>query len=178
MNELLTKIKLDLKTAMKVEVRAKKEGTEQGLENAIAHKTVSRAIISMIPQLGKKPEETTEEDIHKLLKKYAANEKERQLYVQKHITEADVDGISPADLKKLVTSKILELGNQLDTLNIIIAESYLPSQVSEEEISTWIKENIDFSTMKNKMQAMGPIMNHFKGADGHVVRNILTNLEV
>jgi hypothetical protein len=178
MNDLLKKIKEDLIAAMTIEVQCRKEGKTEGVkfENAVAHKTVSRSIISMIPTLGKKPDETTVDDIYKLLKKYAGNEKERELYIQKHITEVDVIGISGPALKKLVASKIQELGNKLDTFNIIIAEGYLPKQATAEEVSKWISENIDFTTLTNKMQAMGSIMKQFKGADGNFIKGILMKL--
>ena len=55
-----------------------------------------------------------------------------------------------------------------------ILQSYLPKQVTREEIEAWIKENIDFSQYKNKMQAMGTIMKQFgKTADGKQVNQIL-----
>jgi len=47
------------------------------------------------------------------------------------------------------------LGNSLTSPKIEIAQSYLPKQASEEEIISWIKENIEFSNYKNKMQANG-----------------------
>lgn len=57
-------------------------------------------------------------------------------------------------------------------LNIL--ESYLPKMATREDIIAWIKEHIDFSEYKNKMQAMGAIMEHFgKQADGKVVNTIL-----
>jgi Glu-tRNA(Gln) amidotransferase subunit E-like FAD-binding protein len=49
---------------------------------------------------------------------------------------------------------------------------------TREEIISWIKENIDFSEYKNKMQAMGAIMKHFgKQADGKMVNEILQKWE-
>jgi hypothetical protein len=49
---------------------------------------------------------------------------------------------------------------------------------TREEIVAWIKENIDFSQYKNKMQAMGTIMKHFgKTADGKMVNQILQEYE-
>jgi len=55
-----------------------------------------------------------------------------------------------------------------------LLESYIPEQISSGEIEKWIKENIDFSQYKNKMQAMKPIMAHFgTGADGKIVKSIL-----
>ena len=175
MNEILQKIKDDLKAAMTIEIKLRKNGENDPVkfENAIAHKTVSRAIISMIPELGKKPEETTDEDIYKLLKKYSKNERERQLYIQKHLTESDVEGLKPSELKKLVHKKIQELGNELDILEVVIADSYLPIGVTEEDIKKYIDENIDLSKFKNKMQAMGPLMKQFPNADGNFVKEIL-----
>ena len=67
------------------------------------------------------------------------------------------------EAKKLATSEYLE-----------ILQSYLPKLVTPEEIEAWIKENIDFSKYKNKMQAMGTIMKHFgKTAEGKQVNRIL-----
>ena len=86
MNNLLKTIKHDLSVAMKIEIELRKQGLTKTsrFDNAVAHKTVSRAIISMIPELGKKPEETTIEDIYKLLKKYIGNEK-RDSYIFRNI---------------------------------------------------------------------------------------------
>jgi hypothetical protein len=175
MNKVLKSIKHDLAVAMKIEIELRKEGKTSGdqFDNAIAHKTVSRAIISMIPELNKKPEQATDEDIFRLLKKYVSNERERQLYIQKYLTESDVEGISASELKKLVNEKIKKVGSEIDTLNIIIAENYLPKGPSEEEIINFIKENIDLSQFKNKMQAMGSIMKNFPGCDGNFVKDIL-----
>lgn len=64
--------------------------------------------------------------------------------------------------------------NKVTSKLISILESYLPEMVSDEEVITWIKENIDFSTLKNKMQAMGIIMKQFgKTVDGNNVKRIL-----
>lgn len=175
MSEVLKKMREDLKDAMKTEVLLRKEKVTSGIAHSVvvAQKTVSRAIISMIPELNIKPQDATDDHIYKLLKKFISQQKERQLYIDKHIRESDIEGISASDLKKLVAKKIQELGDKLDNSLVIIAKQYLPQQASEEEIISWIKENIDFSTFKNKMQAMGPIMKQFKGADGNFVKNIL-----
>jgi hypothetical protein len=70
------------------------------------------------------------------------------------------------ELKKEEESKYLE---QL--------ELYLPKKVSPAEIKSWIGENIDFSQVKNPMQAMGLIMKHFgKKADGNTVKDILKDI--
>jgi uncharacterized protein YqeY len=67
------------------------------------------------------------------------------------------------EAKKEETSEYLE-----------ILESYLPKMATREEVVDWIKENIDFSQFKNRMQAMGTIMKHFgKLAEGKIVNEIL-----
>jgi uncharacterized protein YqeY len=60
-----------------------------------------------------------------------------------------------------------------------VLESYLPAQATETEIREWIQANVDFSQYRNKMQAMGAIMQHFGGrADGITVRQVLQALAV
>jgi uncharacterized protein YqeY len=83
-------------------------------------------------------------------------------------------------LKKLIKSEKEVLEQKGDTGNsafIEIVESYLPKMASDEEISAWIRQHIDFSQYKNKMQAMGVIMKHFGAtADGNVVKDILQRM--
>ena len=83
-------------------------------------------------------------------------------------------------LKKLIKSEKEVLEQKGETENsafIEIVESYLPKMASDEEISAWIRQNIDFSQYKNKMQAMGVIMKHFGAtADGNVVKDILQRM--
>lgn len=88
------------------------------------------------------------------------------------ITNDDVIGV----IQGLVKSEriVLEAKKEETSEYLQILESYLPKMASREEIVAWIKENIDFSQYKNKMQAMGTIMKHFgKTADGKVVNQIL-----
>lgn len=176
---ILLQIRVHLKLAMMEEVRLRKENdnTSDDYKKAIAHKTVSRAIISMFPEIGVKPDDATDDDVIRLLKKYIGQEKERAIYQFGHLKESDIDGKSANEVKKLVSDKIQELGDALNTLDHIqIALDYLPKQATEEEIIEWITENLDLSQFKNKMQAMGPIMKHFKGADGNFVKGILLKM--
>ena len=80
-------------------------------------------------------------------------------------------------LKKLVKAEketLEKSGDAGDSAYIHLIESYLPQMVSEEEIKAWIRENIDLSQFKNKMQAMKPIMANFgSAADGNTVKRIL-----
>jgi len=175
MSELLKRIKDDLKRAMTGEIRLRKQHIIDGaiFDAAICQKTVSRAVISMFPEIGKKPADATDDDVIKLLKKYISQEKERTIYELHYLKESDVEGKSPSEVKKLVNNTIQELGDELTSKLIAIAQTYLPKQASEEEIVAWINDNIDFSTFKNKMQAMGPIMKQFQGCDGAFVKDIL-----
>jgi uncharacterized protein YqeY len=96
---------------------------------------------------------------------------------QKTLTDEEVAGV----LRKLVKSEreTLELKGERDSAFIRTIEAYLPKMATDEEIEAFIKENIDFSGIKNKMQAMGPIMKHFgEKADGHAVKRILESHEV
>ena len=97
---------------------------------------------------AKKPEEITDEDIHDIIRKFVKSEK------------------TVLELKKETTSDYLEL-----------LEAYLPKMATTEEIEAWIKTNVDFSTVKSPMQAMGTVMKHFgKLADGNQVKAILQGM--
>jgi uncharacterized protein YqeY len=52
--------------------------------------------------------------------------------------------------QQIKTSKYLEILN-----------SYIPKQVTEEELVKWIKENINFEKFKNSKQVIGVICKHF-----------------
>ena len=92
------------------------------------------------------------------------------------ITDDDVIGI----IKGLAKSEqtVMEATGQTTSKYLDILQSYLPQMIDREEIASWIKDNIDFSQFKNKMQAMGPVMKHFgKLADGRLVNQILKEWE-
>jgi hypothetical protein len=88
------------------------------------------------------------------------------------ITNDDIIGI----IQGLIKSEHIVLEARKETASdyLRILEAYLPRQASAEEITAWIRANIDFGQFKNKMQAMGMIMKHFgKTADGKLVNQIL-----
>jgi uncharacterized protein YqeY len=142
---LHAKIKLDLKTAM--------------LKKEVEVKNTLRQIMAEYPSLTvpitlesgkkttrpKKAEEITDDDIIDIVRKLVKSEK------------------TVLELKEEAAS---------DYLNIL--EFYLPRMATREEITAWIEENIDFTQLKNPMQAIGPAMKHFgKLADGQFVKEIL-----
>ena len=88
------------------------------------------------------------------------------------ISDDDIIGI----IQGLVKSEriVLEAKQEESSEYLRILETYLPKMATPEEIVAWIKENVDFSEYKNKMQAMGSIMKQFgKQADGKMVNEIL-----
>jgi len=95
---------------------------------------------------------------------------------KKELSDDDVAKV----LKKLVKAEKETLGRTGGAGRsefIELVESYLPQMASEEDIKEWIKENIDLSEFKNKMQAMKPIMANFGStADGNIVKKILEGM--
>ena len=83
-------------------------------------------------------------------------------------------------LKKLMKTEkevLKQKGETADSEFIKVIENYLPKMATEEEITAWIHQNIDFSQFKNKMQAMGLIMKHFGAtADGNFVKKIIQKM--
>jgi hypothetical protein len=101
-----------------------------------------------------------------------SGKKSTRLKKPEEISDDDIIGI----IKGLVKSEqiVLEAKKQATSEYLEILQSYLPTLVTREEIEAWIKENINFSQYKNKMQAMGTIMKHFgKTAEGKQVNRIL-----
>jgi uncharacterized protein YqeY len=94
----------------------------------------------------------------KIIKKYIGSADEMLVYLNK---DCDTDKAMYEDEEKMVR----------------FLSDYVPKMVSTEEIKKWIKENVDFSQYKNKMQAMKPIMSHFGvSVDGNVVKDIIMNM--
>jgi uncharacterized protein YqeY len=101
-----------------------------------------------------------------------SGKKTTRLKKPEEINNDDVIGI----IKGLVKSEqtVLEITGQSTSDYLEILRSYLPKMIDKEEITTWMKDNIDFSQYKNKMQAIGSVMKHFgKLADGKLVNQIL-----
>jgi len=105
-----------------------------------------------------------------------SGKKSSRLKKPEEITDDDVIGI----IKGLTKSEqtVLEITGQTTSDYLEILQSYLPQMIDREAITIWIRENIDFSQYKNRMQAMGSVMKHFgKLADGKIVNQILKEWE-
>lgn len=129
---------------MKLQAKLKDDLKSAMKTRNVAKKDAIRVVMGELARLDKK--EFQDEEIIKILKKLIKSEKE-----------------------------LLEKSSQAATSPFIdIIEAYLPQMATEDEIQQWIAANIDFSTYKNKMQAMGTIMAHFgASADGNTVKQIL-----
>ena len=105
-----------------------------------------------------------------------SGKKSTRLKKPEEITNDDVIGIIRGLSKSERT--VLAATGQPSSDYLEILQSYLPQMLDRDEIVGWIKDNIDFSEFKNKMQAMGPVMKHFgKLADGKIVNQILKEWE-
>jgi len=63
------------------------------------------------------------------------------------------------------------------SLYLKLVRMYLPQMADSSEIEWWIKERIDFSTLKNPMQAVGIVMKEFGArADGKLVKELVQEM--
>ena len=146
--KLLEKIKQDLKSAMRNKDNAVRDAIRQVMSE-FPNLTVPIKLESGKKTTRlKKPEEITNDDVIDIIRKLVKSEKT--------VLEAKKEASSP----------------YMETL-----KRYLPQMASREDITEWIKNNIDLSEFKSPMQAMGPIMKHYgKQADGSLVKQILQDL--
>ena len=73
--------------------------------------------------------------------------------------------------------QVIELTGQTDVDMVNTLSAYLPQTIGEEEVVAWLKENVDFSTLKNKMQAIGLIKKAFGSqVDAALVSKIITTM--
>jgi uncharacterized protein YqeY len=146
---LLDKLKADLKQSM--------------LNKDVAARSAIRQIMAEFPKL------TVPITLE-------SGKKSTRLKTNEEITNDDIVGIILGLAKS--ERMVLEAKNEESSDYLDILQLYFPQMASREEIIAWIKENIDFSDFKNKMQAMGSIMKHFgKQADGKMVNEILQEWE-
>lgn len=142
---LLDKLKTDLKQAM--------------LKKDVAARSAIRQIMAEFPRL------TVPITLE-------SGKKSTRLKTSAEITNDDIVGIIQGLAKSERMVLVAKKEESSEYLSIL--QLYLPRMAGREEIIAWIKENIDFSEYKNKMQAMGAIMKQFgKQADGKMVNEIL-----
>jgi len=82
-------------------------------------------------------------------------------------------------IKKLIKSETenIEMSGKEDHSYLKFLETYMPQQLSKQNIEEWAKQNIDFSSLRNKMQAVGIICKQFgTTVDGKLVKEVVEGL--
>jgi uncharacterized protein YqeY len=146
---LMAKMKSDLKSAMLA-----KDEAVKGAIRIIMSEFPTKLTVAITLESGKKSSRPKKED---------------------EISNDDIISVIQGLVKS--EKQTLELKKEATSDYLRILESYLPTMATEEEITAWVKANVDLSLFKSSMQAMGPIMKHFgKKADGNVVKKVLASL--
>lgn len=79
------------------------------------------------------------------------------------------------NLKKLEL-EMLEHSGKTTSSFLEFIDLYLPKQITAEDIKAWIAINVDFSKLKNKMQAVGLVVKQFgQSVDGNLVKEVVQN---
>jgi uncharacterized protein len=129
--------------------------------------------------------EQIKKDLTSAIKARDIDKKNALRVILGEFNRGDAKSVSDDDavkiLRKLIKSEQETLERQKktesDSAYLKIVSSYLPDMAGDEEIRQWIVANIDFSSYKNKMQAMRDIMAHFgPRADGVRVKAILESV--
>ena len=150
-------MKVSLHDKVRADLKAAMLGKDQEVRNTL------RMIISEFPKLT-------------VPLTLESGKKSTRLKKPEEIADDDVIGIIRGLAKSEQT--VLEATGQATSDYLEILQFYLPQMMGREEIISWIRDNMDFSQYKNKMQAMGPVMKHFgKLADGKLVNQILKEWE-
>lgn len=81
------------------------------------------------------------------------------------------------NLKKL-ECEMLEHSGKITSSFLEFIDSYLPKQITADDIKVWLAANVDFSKLKNKMQAVGLVVKQFgQAADGNLVKEVVQNYD-
>ena len=93
---------------------------------------------------------------------------ETQRSVKKDLSDDEIIKM----LKKMEKSEV-EMGDKGDSRFISVLREYIPQMLSREDIEKWIQENVDFTALKNKMQAVGLVKKEFgEQVDGKLVQEV------
>lgn len=70
--------------------------------------------------------------------------------------------------------ELLEAKKQESSTYLEVIKAYLPPEVSENTIRAWLEKNVDWSSLKNKMEAIKLVKAHFgPTTDGNVVKKLI-----
>lgn len=112
-------------------------------------KNATRVILGEVPRLNKKVgEEVNDDEMIKLIKKLVKSEEE-----------------------------VMSLKGSGDSKYLEILYSYLPTIPSDDEIKNWMKDNIDFSSLKNPGMAVPKVIAHFGAVvDGKKIIQLIKDM--
>lgn len=137
---------------------------------------------------------TIQEEVNKAINKKDLSSEDRNLFkllkaeFQREPTKEISDKKAISIIKRMIKNNeemmkykkdhfFFKERQRLFTDNVMLHLFIPKSNISDDDIKNWIKENIDFSQYKNKMQAMKSIMNHFKDSvEGSHVKEILEQM--
>jgi len=121
----------------------------------------------------------------KLVIAIKSNNEEEKNNIRIVLGELDRISKTPSDddviktVKKLERLELERLTYTSENTNPYLSflQSLLPKQISEQEVKVWILNNIDFSLLRNQMQAVGMTVKHFGASvDGSLVKSIIESL--
>ena len=113
------------------------------------------------------------------LLKYFVAEFARRPNLNVELTDNEVISIIKKYIKSIEeTIKLTNKTTEDQLFEIEVLNTYLPKMASEEEIITWIKNNLEVPENPNaRMKLMKDIMKHFgSSVDGNTVKSILINM--
>ena len=103
--------------------------------------------------------------------KYLIGEFERS--PKKDLTDDEEIKILKA-IEKREEDMLDKIGRDEPSEFLIKLRTYLPTMAAPDEIEHWILRNVDFSKLKNPMQAVGEVKKEFGArADGRIVKDIV-----
>ncbi len=74
----------------------------------------------------------------------------------------------------LLKKMIVDAETTNDSSLGVVLQPFLPTEMSREDIIGWIKENVDFSNLKNKMMAVGIAKKALgTNADGKLISQVV-----
>ena len=119
---------------------------------------------------------TIKDDLHVAMKAKDRKKADRLRFLlgelQRGATKNLADEEIISKFKKLKAT-LMEWAKYDDEALIALIDTYLPQMASENELKEFIKD-IDFSTLKNEMQAISIVKKHFgPRADGDLVKSLV-----
>ena len=150
---------------MSIQNELMNELTRTAKEGSTARRNNIKFLIGLFQNASKNKEKTVEDaEAIKIIKNLHKSVKEVTI---PKLTEALFNG-RPTDIPNPQLKEAYEF--------VALCEEILPKEATEEDIRNFLK-TVDFSGLKNKMQAVGMINKHFNGnVDGNLAKSIVMEI--